>query len=225
MTRIFAFDIPTRLFHWIMATLFISAYMIVEFVDSEEVLFSYHMILGLTLAVAVILRIIWGFLGSEYARFTSLHLNPKDAINYFLNLHKSKTLYAGHNPASSWILIIMILLALGLASTGTLMALDVYKSTVEEIHELLADAFLFSVIAHILGIIIHTVLHKDPIALAMIHGQKSTTENANSIRRSHWAIGILFIVLIGLSFYTLRSNFNPETKVLELLGTSLDLGG
>lgn len=225
MRRIFAFDIPTRLFHWLTAVLFVAAYMIVEFVDSEEVLFSYHMILGLTLAVAVSLRILWGFMGTRYARFNSLHLNPKDTINYFLNLHKSKTLYAGHNPASSWILIIMIVIALGLAATGVLMAQGIFKENLEEIHELLANAFLYSAVAHVLGIIIHTILHKDPIGLAMIHGQKSTTENADSIRSAQWIVGLLFILLVALTFFTLRSHFNTETKVLEIFGKSLDLGG
>lgn len=226
MKKVIAYDYPTRIFHWSFALLFIAIFIIAKTIDDESVIFSYHMLLGLLLAVIALARIIWGLVGSTHARFSSFALHPKNLLEYFTAIFTGKTkLYVGHNPASSWAAILMILFALGLAFTGIQMAQDNNKHFFEEIHEFLSHAFLFTAIAHVLGIVFHTFRHKDLIGMSMINGEKTTEDpQAQSITQKHPLIAFLFLVLLIVTASSLFSNFNTQTRVLNMMGTQLTLG-
>lgn len=226
MKKILAYDYPTRIFHWSFAMLFVAAFLIAKTVDDASITFSYHMLLGIVLATVAVLRIVWGIVGSRYARFTSFNLHPKSLLNYGTAIFTGKTkLYAGHNPASSWAAILMILFSLGLAFTGIQMAQNNNKEFYEEVHELLSHAFLFTAIAHVLGIIFHTIRHKDMIGLSMIHGQKSTEESsAQDIPNKHPLVAMIFVIIVLSLSFKVISNFNPQTRSLNFFGTQLSLG-
>ena len=113
MRKQLIYDLPTRIFHWAFAGLFVFAFFIAKTVDDENPVFSYHMLAGLMLGGLVTLRIIWGFLGTNYARFSSFALHPKDLIQYLTGiLSGNKKRWAGHNPTSSWAALIMMASAL-----------------------------------------------------------------------------------------------------------------
>lgn len=226
MKKILAYDFPTRVFHWSFAFLFVGAFLIAKTVDDESVTFSYHMLLGIILASVALLRIVWGIVGSKYARFTSFELNPLSLIEYGKAIFTGKTkLYAGHNPASSWAAILMILFSLGLAFTGIQMAQNNNKEFYEEIHEFLSHAFLFTAIAHVLGVVFHTIRHKDMIGLSMVHGEKSTDESqSQGISNKHPVVAIVFVILVLTLGFKVFSNFNSQNRTLNLFGTQLTLG-
>lgn len=225
MKKILVYDIPTRLFHWIFATLFIGSFLIGKNVDDETSLFSYHMILGLTLGFAVLLRIVWGFVGSRYARFSSFSLKPSDLIGYFKSAFTSLTKrQLGHNPASSWAALVMMVWALVLGVTGYLMTNADMKESLEDIHELFANTFLLVAIGHILGILFHTYRHKDPIGLSMVTGEKKDGELTAGILRTYPLVGVTFVLLVGLFAGTLFSSFDVTTKRTKIFGQTLQLG-
>lgn len=224
MNKTLIYDLPTRLFHWIFAALFVSAFAIAKLVDDESVIFSYHMILGLTMAVAVGFRIIWGLLGSKHARFINFNLNPISLFEYFHDLFTGKTkLYPGHNPASSWAALVMMFLALGLAFSGIQMTKGNGNELFEEVHEVFGNLFLFTVIGHVLGVIIHTVRHKEMIGLSMMTGAKTTAAAVDGIQSSHILVGIVFLGIIGGFSSTAYKNFDPNSRTLNLMGNSLHL--
>lgn len=225
MKKVLSYDYPTRIFHWTFAVLFITIFSIAKIVDDESIVFSYHMILGIILAFAVLMRVLWGFLGSRYAKFNSFELHPKHLMEYFSTLLKGKTkFYAGHNPASSWAAIIMMILALGLAVTGMQMAQNNNKELFEEIHEILGNVFLVTAIAHVAGVVYHTISHKDMIGLSMIHGKKTTEEAVSDIPSKHPLAALTFIVLIIIFGARIASQFDPANRSLNFFGTTLHLG-
>lgn len=218
------YDIPTRLFHWLFAALFIAAFLIAKTVDDESPVFSYHMLAGLLLAFTVLLRIIWGFVGSKYSKFKSFALHPKDLLSYFGGiLSGDKRRWAGHNPASSWATLAMLLLALGLGATGYLMASG-QKKAFEDIHELLANGFLVVVLMHVAGVILHALRHSDGIAMTMIDGAKSDIPKTETISNSRPVIALLFVGLVGTFIVHLGRNFNSQKQTLNFFGTTLQLG-
>ena len=225
MKRIKTYDLPTRFFHWVFAISFIAAFLIAENVDDESVIFTYHMFLGLTMALAVLLRIIWGFVGSRYARFSSFDLKPSNLVEYGKSVLTSKSIrQMGHNPASSWAALAMMTFTLGLVTTGLLMSQDIYKDFFEEVHELLGKAFLITAIAHIAGVILHSIKHRDKIGLSMVLGTKEPVEGEPAIQKSHAGVAIAFLIAIGLFVFHLNQNYNPETGNLNIFGYSLHLG-
>lgn len=225
MSKPLVYDSPTRVFHWIFAILFVGAFFIAKTYDDDSTLYPYHMMMGLTMVFLVSLRILWGLFGSRYAKFSSFKLNPMDLVEYFKGFFTAsgaRTL--GHNPASSWAAVIMMILTIGLGGTGYLMVNGTNKEFFEEIHELFANAFVIVVIGHIAGIVLHTLRHKEAIGLSMIHGKKDAVKGEVGIPGSlNWA-GILMIALVGLFVFNLNKNYNTQTRSLNLFGTTLQLG-
>lgn len=219
------YDWPTRLFHWSFVVLFLSAFFISKVIDDDSPAYAYHMLLGFLLVGTVILRIIWGFIGSKYARFSSFSLKPPELLNYLKNLLLGiKERKLGHNPASAWAAIIMMALAIGLGVTGYLMVTNNNKEFFEDIHELMANAFIIVAIAHVAGVILHSLRHRDGIAFSMIHGQKKPVNGETGIAKSHAGMGLVYIVTLGTLVFYLGSNYNSGTQSLKLFGSTLNLG-
>ena len=224
MRKQLIYDLPTRIFHWAFAGLFIFAFFIAKIVDDENPTFSYHMLAGLMLGGLVLLRIIWGFIGTRYARFSSFALHPKDLSQYIQGILKGdKKRWTGHNPASSWAALIMMVSALMLALSGILMTSG-YKESFEDIHELFANAFLVTVLLHIAGVLLHALRHQDGIALTMLHGKKEESQGHNEIPGHKTIAALLLIVLMGGFGSYLLKNYNTSTKQLNFFGRSLSLG-
>jgi cytochrome b len=226
MQRQLVYDLPTRLFHWLFAVLFLTAFVIAKTVDDDSVWFNYHSLAGLTLGFLVLLRIIWGIFGTQHAKFSGFALNPMDLLGYFKGiLSGEKKRWAGHNPASSWAAITMMALAIGLAITGYLMTSGPNKETFEDIHEIFANTFIIVVILHIAGIILHTVRHKEMIGLSMIDGKKSDISEKDAIESSRSAFGVLLIGLVVAFGIYLFKNYDEPNKTLHFFGTTLHLSG
>lgn len=219
------YDIPTRLFHWLFAGLFVAAFLIAKTVDDESPIFSYHMLAGLLLAFTVLLRILWGFFGTKHSRFRSFALHPKDLVAYFTGLLSGdKRKWAGHNPASSWATLAMLAISLGLGITGYLMASG-QKEEVEDVHELLANGFLVVVLMHVAGVVLHALRHRDGIAMTMIDGTKSEEiAETETISSSRPAIALLFVGLVATFAVHLATNFDGQKQTLNFFGTTLQLG-
>ena len=218
------YDLPTRLFHWLFAALFIVALLITKMVDDDSPTFTYHMLAGLLLTFTAVLRLVWGFVGTQYSRFASFTLHPKELAAYFTGiLPGDKRKWAGHNPASSWASLAMLALALGLGVTGYLMA-NGQKETFEDIHELLANGFLVVVIMHIAGVVLHALRHRDRITMTMIDGAKSDIAKTEAITNSRPAVALLFVGLVTAFAVQLIRNFDDQKQTLKLFGTTLQLG-
>jgi cytochrome b len=76
MPRVLIWDLPTRMFHWLLTIGFFISAAISVTADDDNPLFSVHMIVGIVLGVMVLLRIVWGFVGTRHARFTSFLFSP-----------------------------------------------------------------------------------------------------------------------------------------------------
>jgi cytochrome b len=225
MKRELVYDLPTRIFHWMFACLFLTAFVITKAVDDESAVFSYHMLAGLVLSLLVTLRIIYGIWGTKHARFSGFALNPKDLFNYFKGiLSGSKTKWAGHNPASSWAAILMIAMAAGLGLTGYLMTSGPDKETFEDIHELLANGLLVVAVLHIAGIVLHTLRHKEVIGLSMIDGKKTDIATNDVISSSLSGLGVLLLGMVVVFAFHLNRNYDAKSGTLQLLGATLQLG-
>ncbi len=225
MKKYSVYDLPTRFFHWAFALLFVIAFVIGKTVDDESRLFSYHMIAGLGIAFLLVLRLVWGLIGSRSARFSSFRLNPIELIQYFKDAVFSKTRsYLGHNPASSYAAMVMFACAMGLAFTGILMVTGGESDFLEEVHELLVNIFLVTVILHLVGIVFHSLKHRDSLWSSMLDGKKDTSSDTPGISSNRPAALIIFVILFASWTGYMFTNYDPSTRTLNLAGTELTLG-
>lgn len=219
------YDLPTRFFHGLFAILFLVSFIIAETIDEESTLFAYHMLAGLTIVFLLVLRFVWGFIGTAYARFSSFELNPIKLIQYIKDTVTTKTKqYMGHNPASSYAAIVMFICAIGLAITGIAMVNGNGNDFYEESHEILSNLFMITVVLHVGGIIFHQFKHNDSLWSSMFDGKKKASQEGIGISSSKKITGLVFLVLTLTWTGYLYTNYNRTTQTLNLFGQELALG-
>ena len=115
-TEVRVWDPLVRLFHWSLVLTFTLAY----FTGEEDTLwhiYSGYIVLGL-----ISFRLLWGFIGSKHARFSDFVTGFGGVMNYLKSLTRTPKHYLGHNPASGWMIIALLV---GLFVT-TLSGLQLY---------------------------------------------------------------------------------------------------
>lgn len=221
MSRILVWDLPTRLFHWLFAAAVLGALVIALCTDDDKSFFQVHMLLGLVAGFMVLLRLVWGGAGSRYARFGSFLFGPKVLVDYLVGVfRRTRDRHIGHNPGSAYAIHAMLLLSLGLASSGLLMA---SWKDIEDLHEIFAYAMLMIVGAHLAGIILHTLRHRENIALSMLHGCKQG-EGTEGISSSHPLVGAFFLALTIGCTAILFNGHDAQTGQIFLFGQTFRIG-
>lgn len=222
--RILVWDLPTRLFHWLFAGSFAAAFTIGQVVDDDAAAFKLHMLLGGVMAFMVLLRVVWGLVGSRHARFASFAFGPRAIVDYLGRaLRGQETHHAGHNPGSSVAILLMLALALGLAGTGAFMSRG--GEVLEEAHEVLAYLMVTVVAVHVAGVAWHTYRHRENITRGMIDGHK-VADPEQGIGSTHPVVAVVFLALVGLWTAGLVQGYDPATErvTLPLVGASFVLG-
>ena len=222
MNRSLVYDWPTRIFHWLFVLFFVTAFLIAKLNDDDSPTFIFHMLAGMSIGFLVILRLVWGFIGSKHAQFMNWPLKIAQLKDYFVKMKSGEgEFFAGHNPASSWAGLGMMAAAIGCVVTGLLMAFKIKKHLWEEVHEVAVYSLLALAGAHILGVIMHTVRKKDLIGLSMLDGRKNHVQESEVIDSAKPLAGVVFLVLmIGWVAY-LRSNLDGGT--IKLFGQTIQL--
>ena len=185
-------DLPTRVFHWLLVVSFVGAYITSE----SERLRDVHMLLGYSAAGLVAFRLLWGLVGTHHARFASFPLSPRAVADYLKSLlSKSPRHYFGHNPAGSWAIIAMLALLVATAATGWAEALEVGPRWIKDLHEGVANATVALVVLHVAAVILSSMLHRENLVRAMLTGYKPGGGPAASGPR--WIVALLLIGAVG----------------------------
>ena len=93
-----------RVFHWSLVLAFTIGYLTGNEENNLHV-YSGYAVLGL-----ITFRVLWGLIGTRYARFSNFVYAPKTVIQYLKSLlAKNPKHYVGHNPAGGWMVIAMLL--------------------------------------------------------------------------------------------------------------------
>jgi cytochrome b len=224
MTRIKVWDVPTRLFHWLLAGTFLTAFGIAQFVPDKDPLFSVHALLGLVIGLMALLRIFWGFAGSRYARFSSFIYGPGDFTGYMKNAFRGKEKrYTGHNPGAGYAVLTMLILLPAIIATGLLGQNG--NEIFEGLHEFFAYAMLTVVALHLLGVVRHTIRHKENITVSMVTGTKEGGQG-DGILSARPLAGIAFLFLTGFWAAGLFSSYDMNTRrtTLPVIGAAIQLG-
>jgi cytochrome b len=109
----YVWDIVIRLFHWSLVILFVTSYLTGE----EETII--HVYSGYAIIGLLFIRIIWGFIGSQYARFSDFIYKPATTIKYLNSLKtENPEHYTGHNPAGGYMVIALLIMLLVTTFSG-----------------------------------------------------------------------------------------------------------
>ena len=112
-TTIKVWDLPLRIFHWLLVIGFLTAYF------TEDDFLTLHIWAGYLILGLLVFRLIWGFVGNEYAQFKNFMCTPMTGFNYLKEaLAKNSKRYIGHNPAGAVMIFLLIASLFLTAFTG-----------------------------------------------------------------------------------------------------------
>ena len=206
--KILAWDAPVRVFHWLLVLSFAGAYLTAE----SERWRLIHVSLGYTLGGLVAFRILWGLMGTRYARFASFVRGPSAVMRYLRSLLSGKPEHhVGHNPAGAVAIVLLLLSSLVIVGTGWATYNDVGGNWIGELHEG-ASSFMLAVVGvHVAGVVLASWLHRENLVGAMVNGKKEGAPN-EGIRKT-WSPLAVIIVVAVLGFWWLQWQSAPSDAV------------
>lgn len=203
--KIRVWDAPVRVFHWLLVFCFAGAYVTAE----SETWRLVHVTLGYTLGGLLVFRLVWGVIGTRYARFAHFVRGPQTVLRYLKSIRsKQPEHHLGHNPAGAVAIVLLIVLGLAVTVSGFITYNDLGPGWVAELHDLAANAMVLVVVGHLVGVASASLQHKENLVRAMVTGYK-TGAATQGIARS-WPLVAVAIVLAVLGFWWLQWQSAPQ---------------
>lgn len=180
---VLVWDLPTRLFHWLIAFLIPVAYL-----TWRLNWMRWHAWVGDALLALVLFRLLWGLFGSATARFSHFLASPRRAAMHLAHiLRREPDLEVGHNPAGGWMVMLLLGFLLGQGLTGIFVDNDVanegpltestparISNLMTALHDrLLWNGLLAAVALHVLTILVYGLAKQHNLLLPMITGRKT----------------------------------------------------
>jgi cytochrome b len=158
-----------RVFHWSLVASFAVAWVTAE--DWKAL----HMWAGYAAGSLIALRLLWGVVGTRYARFSQFVRSPLAVAAYVRDIVTGREArYLGHNPAGGLMIVALIATMATVSVTGWMQTTDAYWGVewVEELHEAVASLMLGLVGLHVLGVMVASLRHRENLIRAMLTGRK-----------------------------------------------------
>ena len=197
-------DLPVRLFHWLLAVLIAFSWWTVHHHHTD-----WHIWSGCAILTLLIFRILWGFVGSSTARFSSFVRGPRAITTYW----RGKWVGIGHNPLGALSVLVLLFavavqVGLGLISEdedgiymGPLAGLVSTDTSdkARNIHELWFNVILALIALHVLAIVYYRLRGKK-LTLPMITGRAEVAPGTSPIRRGKWWVALICLAIgIGIT--------------------------
>ena len=178
-------DASIRLFHWLVVALVAAAY-----ATWRLNWMVWHGWIGDLLLALLLFRLLWGFFGSETARFSRFLTSPRIAFEHLkYALLREPDRQVGHNPAGGWMVLFLLALLLAETLTGIYVANDIadvgpltgimpaaVANAIDASHAILWDVLLAAIVLHVLAIFGYAAVKGQNLLLPMITGTKVLPE-------------------------------------------------
>lgn len=226
-------DLPVRLFHWLLVLLLSLLWVSGQFggldlslpLPGDKTLFltnmDLHALLGQAVLVLVVFRLLWGVVGSTTARFASFVRGPRAVISYLQAMLRGQTpVTVGHNPAGGLMIVFLLGLLLTQSVTGLFASDDIFfegplahlvasetSAQLTELHGWLFKLLQVAAALHVAAVVYYLLRGKN-LVRAMVTGRKPHTlvaaaEVAGLQRAPGW-LALLLLLLAGLAVWALR---------------------
>ena len=209
-------DLPTRLFHWILVILVAVSIYTGQNGGFREM--DYHMLSGYAILALILFRIIWGFVGSKHARFADF-VSPGAVMSYTRSLfsreEKKTTQSPGHNPLGALSIIVMLLVLLTQAVTGLFANDDIFlegplahlagdevSDDLTSVHHINSKLLYVLIGLHLLAVVFYQFVRRESLLLPMITGKTggAASEDVKPLKESATAL-VVMAVCAGIVYY------------------------
>lgn len=213
ISAIRVWDLPTRLFHWVLVGLVI-AMVFTGWTGKLDL----HMTLGQALLSLVLFRLIWGFTGNRYARFSDFVAGPLAGLRYIGTLFgRPGPKYTGHNPVGGWAVLAMLALLLLQAGTGLFTSDDIVtdgplyskvsgstSALLSTVHRTAIWALLAVIAVHLLSTVFYLTVKRENLVTPMITGRKTGTATDDAAGGHPLLAAVLLALCVAIVFGGIR---------------------
>lgn len=211
--RVKVWDGWVRLFHWALVALVATSY-----VTAQTGNWRLHFLSGYSILALLGFRVLWGFLGSDTARFGRFLYSPVAVARYLGGVFKrGPDLTVGHNPAGGWMVMLMLALLLAQVGTGLFADPDDYvvrgpfaaridsatSYAVAGWHFRLFNVILGVVALHVLAILAYRLIKRHDLLGPMLTGRKRMPPGAPAPRITSPLLGAALFLLAAGAVYVL----------------------
>ncbi len=215
-TPVRIWDLPTRLFHWLLVGGIGFSWFSAETGGNWMV---WHERSGMFLLALVLFRIIWGFIGSDTARFSQFITSPAKAVQHLRELkNKSTAFHAGHNPLGAWMVVALLAVVLVQGVTGLFATDDIMTegpliglvsgSTAESltsIHHFTFNIILLLAAAHIAAVMFYRFYKRTNLIKTMVVGKADwpaeQPQPVGMVFKPAWLGLVVFSVTYALVYF------------------------
>jgi len=197
-------DAPVRIVHWLIVALVAAAY-----ATWRLNWMVWHGWIGEALLVLLLFRLLWGFFGSETARFSRFLTSPRMALQHLKYARlREPDRQVGHNPAGGWMVLFLLALLLAETLTGLYVANDIADvgpltgfvpapaaNVIEAAHAILWNVLLAAIVLHVLAIAAYAAVKGQNLLRPMITGRKLLPESVAAPRIASLARAALLLAV------------------------------
>ena len=203
--RIRLWDLPTRLFHWLLAGLVVASFVSGKIGGNAM---DWHGKFGLAILGLLAFRLVWGFAGSTYARFVSFLPTPAKVLAYLRGQWRG----VGHNPLGAFSVFGLLLLLAFQVGTGLFGNDDIaFRGPLYELiskdlsdrltglHKLSVNVLIALVTLHIVAIAFYVRVKKDDLIRPMLTGWKDVAPGEGASASGGGALPLAVALLVAVA--------------------------
>lgn len=208
LTRLRVWDLPTRLFHWLLAASIV-ALIVTGKVGGDAM--DWHLRLGQWVLALLVFRLLWGLVGGYWSRFCTFVPGPQRLLAYLRGQGSARD-HVGHNPLGAFSVLGMLLIIGAQVFSGLLTDDEIFYAgpwiglfSSETValattwHKTWGQWLLLGVIGlHIVALLFYGLVKKKKLIPAMLHGDKIDVPSDLPASRDGWAQRLLALVLLGV---------------------------
>jgi len=211
--KIRIWDLPLRLFHWLLVMAVIGSFVSVKLGGNAMI---WHGRFGYLVLALIIFRLVWGFVGTHHARFAHFIKSPQVILAYL----KSPTETPGHSPVGAISVLVLLGLFLAQALAGLFASDDIafdgplakfvastWVELLTSFHRLNEWVLLALVAMHIGAILYYKYAKRINLISAMITGDKEWVDTAPLVQddsKVRLKAMALLIAIALIMYYFLR---------------------
>ena len=197
--KIAVWDLPTRLFHWLLVALIAFSWW-----TAEEEQYDLHLWSGIAVLTLILFRLLWGFFGSSTARFAGFVRGPAAIGDYLRGSWRG----IGHNPLGALSVLALIgavsvQVALGLFSSdedGLLIGpLSDFiggdaSEEITDLHDDFFDRLLILIGIHVDAVLFYWLAKRQNLVGPMVSGKAELDPDAEPMRPAKWWVALVCLL-------------------------------
>ena len=212
--RIRVWDLPTRIFHWALVLAVVAAIISGQLGGN---LIEVHGKIGLGIVGLVVFRLVWGFVGSTYARFVQFVPTPARIRAYLKGDWRGE----GHNPLGALSVLGLLALLLCQLLTGLVANDDIafrgplfdlvgeaLSNRLTGLHHKVGDLLIGLIVLHVAAIVFYVRFRKQNLVKPMLTGWKEGGDGVSAKGGGIVAI-VVAVFLAGLAIYAASGAWMP----------------